>query len=231
VLLGQGAPDRCHLPSCPALTRITSLGSSYASEAYELQYATPAMADGLRLRVRADWGAGSDRYRITVTSAAFNDQATSAEVWLDDVRLGTLWPRPRGGVHPTLRRSFPAGDVAHLRSFRYTVRHATQLAWLYAVSRDDRARQSALARFMLKAGFVPGQDLRATIFGSGRDAPRDLGYRHERSWTPTATASWTRRPPREPIRTGPRPAWPTSSPTCWRPATTRCCRRSRRCRR
>jgi hypothetical protein len=137
------------------------------------------MADGLRLRVRADWGAGSDRYRITVTAAAFNDQATAAEVWLDDVRLGTLWPRPPGGVHPTLRRSFPAGDVAHLRSFRYTVRHATQLAWLYAVSRDDRARQSALARFMLKAGFVPGQDLRATIFGSGRDAPRDLGYRHE----------------------------------------------------
>jgi hypothetical protein len=179
VLLGQGATDRCQAASCPALTRITSLGSSYDLEAYELQYATPAMADGLRLRVRADWGAAPGRYRVSVSVAAFNDQATSAEVWLDDVRLGTLSPRPPGGVHPRLGRSFAVGDVAHLRSFRYTVRHASQLAWMYAVSRKDEARQSALARFMLNAGFVPGQDLRAAIFGSGRDAPRDFSYRHE----------------------------------------------------
>jgi hypothetical protein len=179
VLLGQGPADGCRPASCPSLTRITTLDSSYASEAYELQYATPAKAEGLRLRVRADWGPGSDRYRITVTAAAFNDQATSAEVWLDDVRLGTFSPRPPNGVQPALSRTFPAGDVTHLRSFRYTVRHATQLAWLYAVNREDRRRESALARFMLKAGFVPGQDLRAAIFGSGRDAPRDFSYRHE----------------------------------------------------
>jgi hypothetical protein len=59
------------------------------------------------------------------------------------------------------------------------VRHATQLAWLHAVGREDKARSDALARFMLKAGFVPGQDLRAAIFGRGRDAPRDFSYRHE----------------------------------------------------
>jgi hypothetical protein len=179
VLLGQASPDGCRGSSCPALTRITTLASSYASEAYELQFATPARPDGLRLRVRVDWDAGPDRYRVTVSAAAFNDQATSAEVWLDDVRLGTFSPRPPGGASPTLGRTFPVADVAHLRSFRYTVRHATQLAWLYAVNRGDRARASALARFMLKAGFVPGQDLRAAVFGSGRDAPRDFSYRHE----------------------------------------------------
>src|SRR5918999_893328 len=61
--------------------------------------------------------------------------------------------------------SFATDDVRHLRSFRYTVRHATQLAWLYAVNQDDTDRAGALARFMLAAGFVPGRDLRAAIFG------------------------------------------------------------------
>src|SRR5918995_1756696 len=88
-------------------------------------------------------------------------------------------PASADGEPPVLRRRFPISEVGHLRSFRYTVRHATQLAWLHAVSRDDDDRSTALARFMLLAGFVPGRDLRAAIFGRGRDAPRDFSYRHE----------------------------------------------------
>jgi hypothetical protein len=178
VLLGQGDTGACQGEDCPAPTRIRSLESSYASEAYELTFATPANADGLRLRAGVDWDAGQGRYQVTVSALAFDDPATTAEVWLDDVRLGTFRPGPVAG-QPALRRSFPVHDVAHLRSFRFTIRHATQLAWLHAVSREETARSSALARFMLNAGFVPGRDLRAAIFGQGRDAPRDFGYRHE----------------------------------------------------
>jgi hypothetical protein len=179
VLLGQADPGACPGADCPEPTRIRSLASSYAGEAYELTFATPASADGLRLRAAVDWKAGPGRYRVSVTALAFDDPGTAAEVWLDDVRLGTVPPGPLAGRQPTLRRSFPVADVSHLRSFRYTVRHATQLAWLHAVSREDEARSTALARFMLRAGFVPGRDLRAAVFGRGRDAPRDFGYRHE----------------------------------------------------
>jgi hypothetical protein len=179
VLLGQADPVACPGGDCPAPTRIRSLKSSYAGEAYELTFATPASPDGLRLRAGVDWNAGQGRYRVSVTVLAFDDPASAAEVWLDDVRLGTVPPGPLAGGPPTLRRSFPVADVSHLRSFRYTVRHATQLAWLHAVSREDQARSTALARFMLRAGFVPGRDLRAAVFGRGRDAPRDFGYRHE----------------------------------------------------
>jgi hypothetical protein len=178
VLLGQGDTGACQGEDCPAPTRIRSLESSYASEAYELTFATPANPDGLRLRAGVDWDAGQGRYRVTVSALALDDPATTAEVWLDDVRLGTFRPGPVAG-QPALRRTFPVRDVGHLRSFRFTIRHATQLAWLHAVSREDTARSSALARFMLNAGFVPGRDLRAAIFGQGRDAPRDFGYRHE----------------------------------------------------
>jgi hypothetical protein len=179
VLLGQVARGGCRPGSCPGLTRIRLLESSYAAEAYELTFATPARDDGLRLRVRVDWAAGPGRYRVGVTAADFRDMATTAEVWLDDVRLGSFSPRPPGVAQPTRSRSFPVGDVAHLRSFRYTVRHATQEAWLYALVRGDRTKASTLAQLMVNAGFVPGRDLRAVIFGEGRDLPQDLGYRHE----------------------------------------------------
>jgi hypothetical protein len=179
VLLGQSDAGPCRSGGCSTPTRITILASSYASEAYELTFATPTRADGLRLRASVDWGAGSARWRVSVTATAFDDPAATAEVWLDDVRLGTIRSRPPGGERPTLSRSFAVRDVSHLRSLRYTVRHATQLAWMYAVSREDTARSTALARFMLRAGFVPGRDLRAALFGRGRDAPRDFSYRHE----------------------------------------------------
>jgi hypothetical protein len=180
VLLGQ--PDAGACPGggdCPAPTRIRSLESSYAGEAYELTFATPASADGLRLRAGVAWDAGRGRYRVRVAVLAFDDPAGAAEVWLDDVRLGTFRPGPAAAGQPALHRSFPVRDVSHLRSFRFTIRHATQLAWLHAVSREDKARSTALARFMLHAGFVPGRDLRAAIFGQGRDEPRDFGYHHE----------------------------------------------------
>jgi hypothetical protein len=179
VLLGQPGGGACPSGDCPDPTRIRALESSYDREAYELTFATPARADGLRLRAGVDWNAGRGRYRVRVTALAFDDPATAAEVWLDDVRLGTFPPGPLAGRQPTLARSFPVGDVSHLRSFRYTIRHATQLAWLHAVSRGDTARSTALAQFMLRAGFVPGRDLRAAVFGRGRDTPRDFGYRHE----------------------------------------------------
>jgi hypothetical protein len=179
VLLGQGDNGTCEPSACPLPTAIRSLESGYATEAYELRYATPSSADGLRLRAQIDWDVGGGRYQVSVTALSFDDPATTAEVWLDDVRLGTFAAGPVDGQPPVLRRSFPIREAGHLRSFRYTVRHATQLAWLHAVSRNDDNRSTALARFMLKAGFVPGRDLRAAIFGRGRDAPRDFSYRHE----------------------------------------------------
>ena len=179
VLLGQGDDGTCQAERCPLPTRIRTLESGYDSEAYELTYATPASAEGLRLRAGVDWDVGGGRYLVSVTALSFDDPATTAEVWLNDVRLGSFAPGPVDGEPPVLRRRFPAGDVGHLRSFRYTIRHATQLAWLHAVSRNDEDRSTALARLMLRAGFVPGRDLRAAIFGRGRDAPRDFSYRHE----------------------------------------------------
>ena len=179
VLLGQGDGSPCAPGSCPSATTIRTLATTYDSEAYELTFATPTRPDGLRLRAEVDWAAGGDRYEVRVAVLGFDAPSVPAEVWLDDVRLGSFQPGPAAAGQPALARRFPVRDTSHLRSLRYTVRHATQLAWMHAVSRDDSDRSTALARFMLSAGFVPGRDLRAAIFGRGRDTPTDFGYRHE----------------------------------------------------
>jgi hypothetical protein len=179
VLLGQGDGSPCTPGNCPSATRIRTLATTYDTEAYELTFATPARPDGLRLRADVDWDAGGGRYQVRVGVLAFDGPSAPAEVWLDDVRLGTFQPGAAAAGQPSLRRRFGVRDVSHLRSLRYTVRHATQLAWMHAVSRDDTASSTALARFMLSAGFVPGRDLRAAIFGRGRDTPTDFGYRHQ----------------------------------------------------
>jgi len=180
VLAGQTRSDRCRPADCPGLTRITRLASTYAAEAYELTFASPARADALRLRARLDWKAGPERYRISVTAAELRDRGLDrAEVWLDDVRVGSFSPRPAGSPYPTYTLTFASTDTSHLRSFRFTVRHATQQAWLYAQAKRDHLRADALARFMTAAGFVPGLDLRATLFGQGQQYPDDLSYRHD----------------------------------------------------
>jgi hypothetical protein len=180
VLAGQTRSEQCRPGDCPSLTRITRLESAYATETYELTFASPATTDALRLRVRCDWNAGPGRYRITVTAVEMRDRGLdSADVWLDDTRVGGFSPRAPGAPYPTYTLTFPSTDLSHLRSFRFTVRHATQQAWLYAQAKRDKARADALARFMVNAGFQPGLDLRVTLFGQGRQYPADLSYRHE----------------------------------------------------
>src|SRR5918992_1018077 len=115
VLLGQGDDGTCPAEGCPLPTRIRTLESAYATEAYELTFATPASPEGLRLRARVDWDAGGGRYQVSVTALSMDDPATTAEIWLDDVRLGSFAPGPVDGEPPVLRRSFPVREVGHLR--------------------------------------------------------------------------------------------------------------------
>jgi len=180
VLAGQTRSARCAPANCPALTRITRVESGYATETHELTFASPAVADALRLRVRIDWNASPGHYRITVTATELRDRSLdSADVWLGDTRFGSFSPRAGGGPYPTFSRTFLSTDPTPLRSFRFTVRHATQQAWLYAQAKGDQPRADALAQFMVNAGFQPGLDLRVTLFGQGAQYPSDLSYRHE----------------------------------------------------
>jgi hypothetical protein len=101
------------------------------------------------------------------------DPATTAEVWLDRLQLMTV---PSSGQTVSRSTTLPLQDPSLLRSLRYTVRHATQEAYLYWRARGDAGRADALASFLARNGYRPGVDIRAAIFGTSRGYPEDLPY-------------------------------------------------------
>lgn len=172
VLLGQGHAGDC-LPKCSGASSITPGASSTTTETYTVSFASPSTSDALRIAVVLDWAAAPGRFSITVSDPQQTDTRTSAQLWLDDVPLATY--ASDSSTAPVVR-SFPTASRSLLRSLRYTVRHGTQEAYLYAVLRGDSVRADQLAAFLRANGFTPGVDLRATIFGAGRQLPGDLPF-------------------------------------------------------
>lgn len=172
VLLGQGHAGDC-LPKCSGASSITTGASSATTETYTVSFASPSTSDALRITVALNWAAAPGRFSVTVSDPRLNDSRTSAQLWLDDVPLATYSSSTSTG--PVVR-SFPTAARSLLRSLRYTVRHATQEAYLYAVVRGDSVRAGRLAAFLRANGFTPGVDLRATIFGAGQQLPGDLPF-------------------------------------------------------
>ncbi|MCH6471549.1 hypothetical protein [Sinomonas terrae] len=172
VLLGQGRAGDC-IPQCTGASSITPVTASTTTEAYAVSFSSPSKSDALRVTVSLDWAYRPGQFSITLSTPQLNDRSTSAQLWLDDVPLATY---SSGSPAVSMTRSFPTAERSLLRSLRYTVRHGTQEAYLYTTSLGDSARADRLAAFLRANGFTPGVDLRATIFGQGRNLPEDLPF-------------------------------------------------------
>ncbi|MEA5454871.1 hypothetical protein SPF06_09070 [Sinomonas sp. JGH33] len=172
VLLGQGRAGDC-MPGCTGATSITAVAASATTETYRVSFASPTTPDALRVTVSLDWAAAPGQFSVTVSNPQLTDKGTSAQLWLDEEPLATYSP---GDSTAPVVRSFPTAERSLLRSLRYTVRHATQEAYLYAALRGDGVRADRLASFLRANGFTPGVDLRATIFGAGQQLPDDLPF-------------------------------------------------------
>ena len=172
VLLGQGRAGDC-LPTCSGATSITPGTSSETTEAYTVGFADPSTPARLKVTVAVDWAAGPQRFSVTLLDPQVADAGTRAELWLGNEHLATYGP---GSSPSPVQRSFPTTDRTLLASFRYTVRHATQEASLYASRRGDAARAGNLAAFLHANGFEPGVDIRAAVFDAGEDLPDALPF-------------------------------------------------------
>lgn len=172
VLLGQGRTGEC-LPTCSGSTSITPGVSSGSTEAYSVSFASPSNTDALHVSVTVDWSAGPKQFSITLLDPKVNDASTSAQLWLGDTLLATY--SPAGSAGP-VTHSFPTTNRSLLSSFRYTVRHATQEAYLYASYRGDTSRAERLASFLRANGFEPGVDIRASLFNAGKQLPDGLPF-------------------------------------------------------
>ncbi|WP_454481816.1 hypothetical protein [Arthrobacter sp. MAHUQ-56] len=172
VLLGQGQAGDC-LPKCSGATSIIPGASSETTETYTVGFANGSTPDAFRVTVRVDWAAGPDRFGITLLDPQFVDPDTSAQVWLGSELLASYGPGHNGAP---VDRSLPTADRTLLSSFRYTVRHATQEAYLYASQRGNASRAGRLAAFLHANGFEPGVDVRAAVFDAGKGLPDGLPF-------------------------------------------------------
>jgi hypothetical protein len=172
VLLGQGHAGEC-LTGCSGPTAVIAGPSGRSWESGTVLFATPEVPGALRARVTVNWGASPRHFAVTISQVQLTDPATSAQLWLDNFRLATYQPnRPA----PQVTRTFSDRDRAVLRSLRYTIRHATQEAYLYWRARGSTARAARLAAFLAHNYYAPGVDLRAAIFGQAASLPAAMPF-------------------------------------------------------
>jgi hypothetical protein len=172
VLLGQGHAGQC-LTGCASTTSILADSNGSTTEAETVSFADPASHSALLAHVSVNWVASPGKFDISVSQVKVADRATSAQLWLDDNLLGSY---KAGSYASPVARVFPDKDRAVLHSFRYTVRHGTQEAYMYWRARGDAGNAGALAAFLRSNGYTPGVDLRASIFGQGAQLPAAMPF-------------------------------------------------------
>ena len=94
-------------------------------------------------------------------------------VWLGDKELAAFAPDDPALLATV---SFGESERGSLQSLRYTVRHATQEAYLYRQAKGDTAKAERLKKFLHANGYAPGFDMRAIIFNRSIHLPDDLPF-------------------------------------------------------
>lgn len=97
----------------------------------------------------------------------------AVEIWIGDKKLVTL--RPDTPVLMT-GLQIERADRSVLQSLRYTVRHATQEAYMYWTAKGDQEKAGRLKHFLETNQYTPGFDMRAIIFNRAKNLPDDLPF-------------------------------------------------------
>jgi hypothetical protein len=163
VLSGEGEIGECG-GTCDPAPGITPGPGSRTSESYRYEFGGKLVVD-----VRVEWNATDRDLAVTVTPEKVGERA---EIWLDRLVLAVFDP----GDTVSATQTFTKTDLSMFRSLRYTVRHATQSAYLYWTLRGDRDRAGTLSGFLRHNGYTPGLDMRAVIFGMSKGLPEDLPF-------------------------------------------------------
>ncbi|HET6747593.1 MAG TPA: hypothetical protein VFH06_05810 [Candidatus Saccharimonadales bacterium] len=126
--------------------------SGYADESYRVSFDDGAFT----AMVHIAWQPGGE-FDLTLTP---HDVKRQAVVWLGPTRLGTY----KNSVLLVSSTVFHGHAASSLASLRYTVRHATQQAYMYWTARGDAKKAGALLHFLTSEGYAPERDVRAVLF-------------------------------------------------------------------
>lgn len=171
VLLGEekeACPDDG--ADCEPTTLIDPIETGNEDEKYDVTFSTNKTRGAFRVTVKINWRFTPDKFQINLLPKNVSEPV---QVWLDNEQLTDFSPtKKEESTH-----AFPTSRQAQMRMLRFTIRHATQEAYLYWLTYGkDPKRAVALASFLERNRYEPGYDMRAPLFGRAGDLPDDLPF-------------------------------------------------------
>lgn len=169
VLLGE-EKQTCTGDDCEPSTFVTPVRTGNDDEEYNVSFSTSKTRGALSLAVNISWAFKPDQLQISLTP---NSVTEPVELWLDTKKLTTYSPTDKEKSSHALQTD----QQSLMRMLRFTIRHATQEAYLYwQTYGDDPKKALALASFLERNRYAPGFDMRAPLFGKSGDLPEDLPF-------------------------------------------------------
>lgn len=149
-------------------TALLNVHDSATSDDYSASFDTPTKRAALTVHVQIDWAFSATQFQIQTTPTSVKEPV---ELWLDTTPLASYKP----GDTTKITHAFDNDEQSRLRMLRFTVRHATQEAYLFwSTYGHDPAKAAALKKFLEANGYTAGFDLRAPLYGRNAGLPDDL---------------------------------------------------------
>ncbi len=149
-------------------TALLNVHDSATSDDYSASFDAPTKRAALTVRVQINWTLNATQFQIQTTPTSVKEPV---ELWLDTTPLAAYQP----GDTTTTTHALNDSDQSQLRMLRFTVRHATQEAYLYWSSYGrDPTKAAALKKFLEANHYTAGFDLRAPLYNQNDSLPDDL---------------------------------------------------------
>jgi hypothetical protein len=167
VLMGEDKTS-CVDDDCQTTTHISDVSDSTTHDSYTASFSTRTNRDALRVKVDINWAYSARQFQLQLTPLQVKEPV---KLWLDETKITAYKP----GNLATSKTVFGNTNQSLLKMLRFTVRHATQEAYLYwSTYGKDPAKALALRNFLQRNGFTPGFDLRAPLYAASGKLPNNL---------------------------------------------------------
>jgi hypothetical protein len=156
---------------CEPTTLLDPVSTGNEDEKYDVTFSTNKTRGAFKATVSIKWNFKPDQFQITLLPKNVSEPV---EIWLDNKQLTDFSPTKK----EESSHAIPTSQQALMRMLRFTIRHATQEAYMYWLTYgDDPKRAAALASFLERNRYTPGYDMRAPLFGQSGELPDDLPFR------------------------------------------------------
>lgn len=149
-------------------TALLDVHDSATSDDYVASFDSPTQRAAFSVRVQINWTFSKTQYQMQLTPTSVKEPV---ELYLDTTKLDTFQTNSKTAT----THVFNDSDQSSLRMLRFTIRHATQEAFLFwSTYGNDPKKAAALKKFLEANGYTAGFDLRAPLYNQNGNLPDNL---------------------------------------------------------